>query len=283
MLALDLDGTLVTEDNAVSERTRAGLLELDQQGVEIVISTGRRYRTAARAIDNLGLPVHAVCNGGALVKRPDATTLHSQCFPSRDFRQLVKTARSYGLALFAQRDSHILGGADFVMDAGIPWNAAAEWYFRENQSWSSIDEQFHESDANDFLVLGSYGDKETLLEFARDVQGLYRGDYSTLVVPHHQSKAHYCEVAQASVSKWTGLVALSEALGIDSGCICAVGDELNDLPMIENAAVGVAMANANPDLLAAADWVCGHHLRDGLVDVIDFIQDHNSRKPGPGK
>ena len=73
---------------------------------------------------------------------------------------------------------------------------------------------------------------------------------------------------------------LAEALGIDTGCICAVGDELNDLPMIENAAVGVAMANANPGLQAVADWICGHHLRDGLVDVVHFIQDHNCRESG---
>ncbi|NIQ97686.1 MAG: HAD-IIB family hydrolase, partial [Desulfuromonadales bacterium] len=76
MIALDLDGTLALENHTVSPATRSALTELSLEGIEVVIATGRRYRTTRFVIDDLGLEVYAVCLGGALGKRPDTSTFH---------------------------------------------------------------------------------------------------------------------------------------------------------------------------------------------------------------
>ncbi len=60
ILALDLDGMLVLQDHEISAVTRSCLTQLSNQGIELIIATGRRYRTTRYVIENLGFPVHAV-------------------------------------------------------------------------------------------------------------------------------------------------------------------------------------------------------------------------------
>jgi Cof subfamily protein (haloacid dehalogenase superfamily) len=281
ILALDLDGTLVTENNQVSSGTRNALEELRQQQVEVVISTGRRYRTTRYVIDNLGWPTIAVCNGGALVKGSDERTLHRDCFPDNDFKKLISLARDTGQTFFAQRDSHELGGADFVMDAGLKWNDQAAYYYELNKSWCCKDEDFADSSTGDYLVLGCFGDHDSLFQFSRDVAEKFTDKYATTIVPHVSGIAdsYYCELTLSQTSKWSGLLALAKLMEVDHRCICAVGDQLNDMSMIKSARVGIAMANAPVELQREADWVCGHHMEDGLLDVVNFVLEHNQSLP----
>jgi hydroxymethylpyrimidine pyrophosphatase-like HAD family hydrolase len=80
-----------------------------------------------------------------------------------------------------------------------------------------------------------------------------------------------CEIAPAGVTKWTGVAALAAAWGIRAEEICAVGDDVNDLPMVRAAGLGLAMGNGRPELQAVADHVVGHHDGSGIEDVADLV------------
>jgi hydroxymethylpyrimidine pyrophosphatase-like HAD family hydrolase len=80
------------------------------------------------------------------------------------------------------------------------------------------------------------------------------------------------------VTKWSGVLALAREWGIAPAEICAVGDDVNDLPMIRGAGLGIAMGNAQPEVLAAADRIVGRHDEDGLVDVAELLL--RSGQPG---
>ena len=83
----------------------------------------------ALVIESLGFDVYAVCNGGALVKEPGQATLHAESY---DVTPVAELARELGLTLFAQRDAHELGGADFIVDTGSNWNDATNAHFNNN-------------------------------------------------------------------------------------------------------------------------------------------------------
>ena len=68
ILALDIDGTLAVADHQILPRTRQALFELHEDGVEIVIATGRRFRTTSWVMENLGFDVHAICNGASYLE-----------------------------------------------------------------------------------------------------------------------------------------------------------------------------------------------------------------------
>ncbi|MFT6037591.1 MAG: HAD superfamily hydrolase (TIGR01484 family), partial [Candidatus Azotimanducaceae bacterium] len=107
LLALDLDGTLSLDDHKISPATRAALEQLHtRDDVEVVIATGRRYRTTRYVADKLGFDVSIVCNGGALVKNQLQQTLQSTEFEREHIVFLTGIARELGMTLSAQRDSH---------------------------------------------------------------------------------------------------------------------------------------------------------------------------------
>jgi hypothetical protein len=79
-----------------------------------------------------------------------------------------------------------------------------------------------------------------------------------------------CEIAPFGVTKWTGIRHVAADWGIAPEEMCAVGDDVNDIPMIEAAGLGIAMGNALPEVIAAADRIAPCHDEDGLVQVVEW-------------
>lgn len=270
LLAVDLDGTLVTGEDRISAATRAALHRLRGAGVELAFATGRRYRNAQGAIGSLGLAVPVVCLGGALVKGKDGATLQAQAFGASGLRRVASLIRERGYAVVAQRDSQ-RGGPDFVVDGSVSWNPLTRDYFERNRQFAERDEHLTDEARDDVLVVGVFGEMAELRELQGALHRAYPGEFSAYVMPGFFNEGHYCEVVSSHVSKWTGLERLARALGVPSDRICAVGDEQNDLSMVAAAGVGVAMGNACEELKRAADWVTGRHDEDGLVGVVERI------------
>jgi hydroxymethylpyrimidine pyrophosphatase-like HAD family hydrolase len=80
-----------------------------------------------------------------------------------------------------------------------------------------------------------------------------------------------CEIAPAGITKWSGVMAVASGWGIAPDEICAVGDDVNDIPMIRAAGLGLAMGNARPEVQAVADAVVGHHDASGIADVATAV------------
>tara|TARA_R110002111_G_scaffold26662_2_gene57468 strand:+ start:434 stop:1282 length:849 start_codon:yes stop_codon:yes gene_type:complete len=274
LVALDLDGTLAIENHEVLPATRAALHELMEDGIEVVIATGRRYRSARYVIENLGLDSYCVCNGGALVKDHSQLTLHSTPFAVDEYQKIVECARHCGVVLSAQRDAHHLGGADFVMDDAIEWNPVNQRYFADNAGFSQRSDLLRQADQ--YLVFGAY-DTEAKLQRFVELLNESCDHINTVLVALTDIEYFYCEVTLSVVDKWHGLSHLMTHFSLTDQNICAVGDEMNDFAMIQNAAHGIAMANGHPELKAAANFVCGHNSTDGLLDAVHYIRDHNKK------
>ena len=80
-----------------------------------------------------------------------------------------------------------------------------------------------------------------------------------------------CEIAPHGVSKWTGVCHVAETWNISADEICAVGDDVNDIPMIQAAGLGIAMDNALDEVKAVADRIAPTNDDDGLVQVVDWV------------
>ncbi|HEX4147887.1 MAG TPA: HAD hydrolase family protein, partial [Pirellulales bacterium] len=115
------------------------------------------------------------------------------------------------------------------------------------------------------------GTRAQMLQLHRDLQAQLPGLLHTHVLrsPHYQG--YMCEIAPHGVTKWTSVLRLAEAWGIGAEEICAAGDDVNDLHMIVQAGLGVAMGNAQDEVKAAADRIAPSHDDDGLVQVVDWL------------
>ena len=80
-----------------------------------------------------------------------------------------------------------------------------------------------------------------------------------------------CEVLRHDASKWAAILHLADLWGVAPDEICAVGDDMNDIPMIEGAGLGVAMGHAPAAVRDAADHVTGDHDNDGVAMLVDRV------------
>jgi hydroxymethylpyrimidine pyrophosphatase-like HAD family hydrolase len=87
------------------------------------------------------------------------------------------------------------------------------------------------------------------------------------------------EVFDPAVNKWEGILHVARRHGIEAEQIIAVGDDVNDIPMLRNAGLGVAMGNARPEALAVAKRVIGPNTEDGLAVFLEELVERGSVEP----
>src|SRR5205823_1876473 len=113
------------------------------------------------------------------------------------------------------------------------------------------------------------GSREQMLELHATLQAALPDRLYTHVLRSPRYRSFMCEISPAGATKWAAVERLADMWGIAHHEICAVGDDVNDLPMIAGAGLGIAMANAVPELKAAADRIAPAHDDDGLVQVVE--------------
>ena len=271
LLAIDIDGTLVAHGDCVTAETCAAVRRAAAAGLRVALATGRRYRTTRLAIEALQLPLPAVCLGGALTKDGNGETLYDERFQPAQLGLLLRLARSHGLPLILQRDAHGYGGPDFVADAGAPWDVEMRAYMQANGDVGHVETAPEQAHHDDVLMIGCFAARAPLAALQAAIAKRHGDAFATVLVESKKTPGWYLETTRAHVNKWYALRRLAADAGVAAGAICAVGDSLNDLPMIRGAGFGVAMGNAEPAVQAAADWVTGANHDDGLVPLIDRL------------
>ena len=269
LLVIDVDGTLVTEDNRVLPETREAVRRACREGLPVMLATGRRYRTARQAMEQLSLRLPVVCLGGALTKSTAGETLHSAPFTAPQVGNLLALARSLGQALILQRDADGRGGPDFVVDAKVPWNEPTRTYAEFGGDSGSGDARPEDAGFDDVLVAGAFGEYADLRDLENAVADV--GDFATVLVESKRTPGWYLETILDHVDKWAGIRRFAVASGADPDAVCAVGDAANDLPMIRGAAFGVAMGNADPVVKQAADWITESNENNGVGTLVERL------------
>lgn len=269
LLAIDVDGTLVTDGNRVLPTTRAAVRRARRRGLPVILATGRRYRTTRGAMQQLSLRLPAVCLGGALAKSRAGRTIYSQPFTLGQVGQLLTLARRRRQSLILQRDADGRGGPDFVVDASVRWNEPTRYYADAGGDSGRADSTPERAGHDDVLMAGAYGDHDDLRQLEDDIND--SGDYATVLVESKRTPGWYLETIPGRVDKWSGIRRFAASAGLDATAICAVGDAANDLPMIRGAAFGVAMGNADPAVKQAADWTTGSNQENGVATLVDLI------------
>ncbi len=255
LIGCDLDGTLVRTDHTISERSVAAVARVEEAGVPFVIVTGRPPRWLPEIADALQHRGLAVCANGALVY-----DLHTEEVVREDLLD-VDALRAVVAAVRAELPDAAFAveyGKSFFHDSGYQprWDG-------HNPNVSLVEpEVLLERPAAKLLVRHPHLNADELLDAARTAVG----SRATLT---HSSFDGLLEISAAGVTKATGLAALAADRGIDARDVVAFGDMPNDLPMLAWAGRSFAVANAHPDVLAAADEVIGANDADGVARTLE--------------
>ncbi|MEI7034056.1 HAD family hydrolase [Streptomyces pratensis] len=258
LVATDLDGTLLRDDDTVSERTRAALAEATAAGAAHIIVTGRAVPWTRHILDDLGYEGLAVCGQGAQVYHAGERRLLTSLTLDRQLAglALAKIEAEVGpLRLAASRDGldgEVLVGPGYrVQEGPLPYvfvNDAAEM-------WTAP--------LNKVYIQHPELDDDALAFAARAAVGS--------LVDVVMAGAGVVEILPLGLSKATGLSLAARRLGVKAAETIAFGDMPNDIPMFGWAHHGVAMANAHDDLKAVAQEITASNEHDGIAVVLEEL------------
>ncbi len=265
LIALDVDGTILPDSKALPDQTRAAIRAVAEQGVTIVIATGRRWRTAMDVIEPLGVGDYLIQSSGAVVRRvATAEILLERFIPGAIARPVVELGRAHGITGVwydvpgRTRKLYVFGSLHEVesLRRYASRNLAA---FVETDGFEGL---------ADAMELVFFGEEDRLREFQVELESRYAGKVWTMPWTNYAFASLVLEVVGHEVSKGAALEWLAGRLGVTRGRVLAIGDDVNDMEMIEWAGRGIAMGNASQPVLDVADEIIGSVEDRGLAKYL---------------
>ncbi len=253
LVALDIDDTLVDHSSIIPQRSLRALREAQEQGVEIVLATGRGYLGTEAIRRQLGEGFHyIICFGGALVADYDTGSPRIHRFLSEeDVANCIRIANDLGLHV------QIYQGDEVIFQR---MTAFAEQYCAYQKLPWRIDEKLLEHDLSRVPKVLLYAPLEQEAAYKQLVSERLPGHLHAL-----GSKPGFIEIGDIGVTKGSAVNALAKELGIDRTETSAIGDNTLDQDMIEWAGVGCCVKNGKESVQAVADMVIPAQSEEGVA------------------
>jgi len=270
LLALDLDGTLLDPYGKLTGAVREAVASAQRRGLEVVLCTGRRYRTTLPLLSELGLEGRVVVNNGALVKEiATGRTLQAHFLQPDLYPDALGFLRSQGPPLLYV-DTYE-EGFDVLTDAiGDPHEFQAEYLDDHSEHIRRVEDLASER-RDDVIMLSTMGCVETLTQLRAEARERFGERIGTHLIQNKNYRGHILELFSPNSGKWAGLAFVAQELGIKATEIAAIGDDWNDEEILQRAGLGIAMGNAVPEVRAAADLVVRSNAEGGAVEAIERI------------
>ena len=266
MIGLDLDGTLLTDKKELTARTKAVISRALSRGIVVLVATGRPWMGIPEELRNFPGMRYALTSNGARVidaqeepgdRRASALARAGACRRWKPAVNMIPCRRSTltdrGMRLLirwpvVERYHRNPSMCEYMRNTRIPVDNIAELVKEENRGLDKVQALF-----------ADMGERTQAWTELREVGGL------ELV----GSLKYNIEINAAGVNKGTGLVNLGKMLGIKRGEIMAFGDGDNDIVMLKEVGIGVAMANAEAKVKEAADYITMSNEEDGVAEAIE--------------
>jgi hydroxymethylpyrimidine pyrophosphatase-like HAD family hydrolase len=258
VVATDLDGTLVHSDGTISDRTRAALAAAADAGALIVIATGRPPRWLPGVADATGHHGIAICANGALVY----DLASEQIVRSRP---LDPEVARHLMSLLRKAVPDIEFGVELV-DGGFAHEPGyrPRWTPKPGAYVGELDDRLT-GPISKLLGRREGMGSDELLGIARTEVG------DSIATMTHSSIDGLLEISALGVTKASTLAELVAQRGLGPADVVAFGDMPNDVEMLRWAGLGVAVANAHPEVLAVVDEVTASNNDDGVAQVLERL------------
>ena len=270
LVALDIDGTLLDSSSELRPAVVDAVRRARERGVEVVLATGRRFRTTRAIAEGLGLVGHAVVFNGGVVKDLASGASVEAVHLSRDIAlECAETIRTVGAPVVFCDSTGGASETDILTEAHPREHALQREYLDFNREWLEEVDDVTAPDVRPALMIASVGSREALVPLHRTLLERMGSRAEVHFLANPATNSTFVQVIPAATSKWQAVSRLAASRGIGAGEILAIGDDTNDLEMIRGAGTGVAMGNAPERVRDEADWVTAHHDEDGVARALE--------------
>lgn len=269
LICSDVDGTLVNENEQVTEENLRAISHLQQKGIYFAISTGRMMKCVQLLAQYYGIPSYKVCSNGAIVADESGKVLQAIPIPRDVAQKLYEIGEELHCIMGYNTMSEIVYNHINRMEDSM--------YRRSDYLYDGYNRQTGEHYVRILLQKGyqvpdQYGDSykialwadsqeqyDQLAEKIKSIQG---------ICVTSAMKWHF-EITSENVSKWSGIQFLMHHLQLDREEVVCIGDSMNDEAMVVGAGMGIGMGNGNPELLKKADYITRSNRESGVAYAIE--------------
>ncbi|MGC8971910.1 MAG: Cof-type HAD-IIB family hydrolase [bacterium] len=257
LIAIDIDGTLITPDKKITPRVRETLRYVESKGIMVSLVTGRLYPTCKKYAVELGLSGPCVIYQGAMIiDHKTDKVLYEIRIPKDKAIEILRYSREHNLALNVYMDQFT-------------------FYTEKPNQYSVLDAQLNEVEIQIVKNLEDIIIYDPLkLMFVEDpkvisrLEEIFSKDKELTALT---SLPQFLEIVNKKATKADALKWIAERFNIKREEIMAIGDSHNDIPMLEWVGIGVAMGNADEKVKKSADFVTLSNTEDGVAHAIEMF------------
>ena len=281
LIAIDLDGTLLNSYGEVSDRNKEAIKYALNKGVEVVLASGRDQKTMEKISEELGITNYLIAGNGASVYDIKLGENIYQNFLETDKAlQIIKICKENSIFFSVYTTQGILTET-------IDYNIKVfnnENNSRPNNKRTNIEilnDLYVHIEENKPEILKIIICDESKIIFNNIIDKIKNvRDVEVLEVEHmsrktirigteeHQVEYFYTEVTNEKANKWEAIQFLIEKIGIDKEAVICIGDNINDLKMVENAGLGIVMKNSALEKRNVTDFVTDENNSNGVGNAI---------------
>ncbi len=280
LIAVDLDGTLLDSSGKVSPRNIKAIGDLRDAGFKVVPATGRSWRESRRVFEVIQAKGMAVTSGGSVLSdAATGKTIERLVIDPELVLRLTLALLERGLLAHLLRD-HDSSCHDYCLVGTGHVNPATEWWLKTHEvdvrRVDTIDD-LKKLGFDHVLRVGAVERGDVLAPVCAAMREQFHGQatmQSWSAVTSNAaigSETHLLEMYCVNTDKWTMIQRLRDRHGLSNDQVFAIGDGLNDLIMVREAGVGIAMQNAHAELRPLAKHIAPHHHEDGFAHVVEQI------------
>lgn len=280
LIAIDMDGTLLTPEHSITPRTILAINKALEQDIQVVIATGRAFYEAHAIVSEYDLNIPYICLNGAQIRNEQHEIMENypmnynlisevaDVFKSEDVfyqvytdKAIYTTSIERDIDIFIELAEQSGGGSDVEKIRRLMRERLAKTSLKEVSNYREIYEQ---EDEQVLKFLAASANKPKLVRTKN-----YLNEIDQLAVS--ASSYGNIEVTRKGAQKGIALEKMATDLDVDLKDTMAIGDNLNDISMLKRVGTAVAMGNATTEVKAIADIVTGTNIEDGVAVAIENV------------
>ncbi len=259
LLVSDIDGTLINGDKELTPATLDAVASLRQAGIRLCLVSSRSVRGMRTILGGVGNDGPVAGLNGAEIVGADGGVVETRPLATETARLAIETLTLNHVDCWA-----FSGGEWLIRDVAGPYVPRERRTVRFEPTTVRSFEPYIDRIGK---IMGSSNDYALLERMETELQTMLGRDVSA-----HRSSPWYLDVTHAQANKAHAARRLAGLLGIDWSEVACIGDMDNDMAMLGEAALAIAMGNAPPAVAAAAHFVTGTNDEDGWAEaVVDLI------------
>lgn len=254
-VATDIDGTILPYNGEFTTGVKNCIKRLQDNGIKVVIVTGRMHEGAKKIAERLDLNTPIVSYNGGYIKTPDGKIIYEKNLPSEYTKEIIEWAHQNNVHINLYADDKLYSEKD---DDEIKRYASYQQLDYTVKDFSEISfDRVHK------LLAIDYNDANRVTDWVTTMSAKYPDLYIIKSTPF------FCEFSTKEATKACAVLFLTDYWGLKKEEVLTIGDQDNDIELLKAGGISVGMANGTDNLKAHADYITDTVDNDGFVKAIE--------------